>query len=117
MPRFPVPQNFDDGDFAKFEKAFQRTAKANGWTEEEQLASLPLMLSGRALRVFEREETKLKTIAEALRCLQEEFHSARDKEAALKEFYSLRWGVGLSPEEYANRLTKLLEAGLPSLGR
>ena len=116
MPRFPLPEKFEDGNFAKFRKSFVRVAKANGWSETEQLASLPLALGGRAFLAFEKEEAKFKTISDALSFLDEEFHSARDKEAALKEFYSLRWGVGLSPEEYAAKLLMMLEMGLPSLG-
>lgn len=116
MPRFPLPEKFDDGNFDKFKKSFQRVAKANGWTDEEQLACLPLVLGGRALLAFERKESKFATIKDAFSGLEDEFHSTLDREMALKEFYGLRWGVGLSPDEYANKLTMLLEAGLPSLG-
>ena len=115
MPRFPLPDKFDEGNIALFKKSFERIAKANGWSDEQQLASLPLALSGRALLAFEKKESAFKTIADAFAALEIEFQSSRDKEAALKEFYALRWGVGLSPEEYASRLTLLLKTGLPSL--
>ena len=116
MPRIPLPDKFDEGDIARFRKSFERVAKANGWTTEQQLASLPLALCGRALRAFEAKETSFKTISDAFVALESEFQSPRDKETALKEFYALRWGVGLSPEDYAARLTMLLKTGLPSLG-
>lgn len=116
MPRFPLPDRFEEGDIARFRKSFERVAKANGWTAEQQLASLPLALCGRALRAFEAKETNFKTIADAFDALESEFQSPLDKETALKEFYALRWGVGLSPADYAARLTMLLKTGLPSLG-
>jgi hypothetical protein len=89
MPRFPLPEKFDEGNLALFLKSFERIAKANGWTAEQQLASLPLALSGRALLAFEKGESGFKTIADAFAALEVEFQSSRDKELALKEFYAL----------------------------
>ena len=116
MPRFPLPEKLDDGNIALFRKSFERIAKANEWSAEQQLASLPLALSGRALRAFEEGEAGFKKVEDAFAALEVAFQSSRDKETALKEFYALRWGVGLSPEDYAARLKALLKTGLPSLG-
>ena len=115
MPRIPLPAKFEDGDLPSFRKSFERVAKANGWTEEEQLWTLPLALANRALVAFERKESNIKSIADAFKVLEEEFNSARDREAAMKEFYSCQWGVGLDPDVYATKLKRLLVRGLPSL--
>ena len=115
MPRIPLPSKFEDGDFASFRRLFERVAKANAWTEEQQLATLPLALGSRALLAFEREEAKIANIADAYKVLENEFGSALDREAAMKEFNSCQWGVGLDPDVYAAKLKQLLALGLPSL--
>lgn len=46
MPRFPLPENFADGDVARFKKNFERVLKTNGW-DDSHLAALPLVLVGR----------------------------------------------------------------------
>ena len=48
MPRFLLPDKFEDGDFATFKKSFQPVATANAWDDAGQLAALPLALTGRA---------------------------------------------------------------------
>ena len=115
MPRFPLPDKFADGDLVTFKKAFQRVAKANGWDEDGQLAALPLALSGRALIAFERGESGFKTSEDAFKYLETEFDKALDKETAMKSFNACRWGEGLDPTVFANRLKGLLLRGLPSL--
>ena len=94
MPRFSLPDKFEDGDFAIFKKSFQRVAKANNWDDDGQLAALPLALAGRALLAFERGEASFKTIFDAFN-LEAEFNTPRDKESAMKTFYACRWGNGL----------------------
>lgn len=115
MPNFQLPEKFEDGDLESFKKAFTRVATANGWSDEKQLAALPLALSGRALRAFEKSEGKYKTLAEAFVHLEGEFNSSRDQDASMKEFYSLQWGSGVDPDAYANRLKGLLKKSIPSL--
>ena len=115
MPRFSLPEKFESGDFTIFKKAFERVAKANKWDDSEQLAALPLALTGRALLAFEAQETSFKTVADALKHLTEEFNKALDKESAMKQFYACRWGNGLDPAVYADQLKTLLFRGLPSL--
>ena len=116
MPRIPLPSKFEDGDFSSFRRAFERVAKANRWTDEEQLASLPLALAGRALLAFEKEENKMTKIADAYKILEEKFNSTLDREDAMKEFYACQWGVGLDLDVFATKLQRLLKKGLPSLG-
>lgn len=115
MPRFPLPGKFESGDFTIFKKAFERVAKANKWDDSEQLAALPLALSGRALLAFEAGEKCFETIEEAFEHLAEEFDTSLDKESAMKQFYASRWGNGLDPAVYADQLKALLLRGLPSL--
>ena len=115
MPRFSLPEKFESGDFAIFKKAFERVAKANKWDDSEQLAALPLALSGRALLAFEAQETSFTTVSDAFKHLTEEFNAALDKESAMKQFYACRWGNGLDPAVFANQLKGLLLRGLPSL--
>lgn len=115
MPRFSLPEKFESGDVATFQKAFIRVAKANKWEESEQLAALPLALSGRALLAFEAQESNFKTVTDAFRHLTEEFSKALDKESAMKQFYACRWGHGLDPAVFADQLKGLLLRGLPSL--
>ena len=90
-------------------------AALNGWSNEEQLATLPMALAGRALLVFEKKEVAIKTIEEAFLLLTAEFDAPRDREAAMKEFYSCRCGIGLDPALFADKLERLLRRGLPSL--
>lgn len=115
MPRFSLPEKFESGDFAIFKKAFERVAKANKWDDSEQLAALPLALTGRALLAFESQETSYKTVDDAFKHLTEEFSKALDKESAMKQFYACRWGNGLDPAVFADQLKGLLLRGLPSL--
>lgn len=116
MPRIPIPAKFEDGDFSAFRKNFERVAKANAWSNEEQLAVLPVTLGGRALVAFEKKESGLAKIEDALKVLEDEFTSTLDREAAMKDFYACQWGVGLDLDTFAARLSGLLEKGLPSLG-
>lgn len=116
MPRFPLPEKFSDGDFTEFRKSFKRVAKANDWDDAAQLSALPLALSGRALLTFEEKEDKFSTVDEALDCLAAGFNSSLDRDSAMKEFHTLRWGVGLDPGVFAAKLQRLLQRGLPSLG-
>lgn len=115
MPRFSLPDKFDDGDIAVFKKAFERVAKANSWDDAQQLAALPLALTGRALSAFERGEADFKAVDEAFTYLEAEFNKALDKESAMKEFNACQWGEGLDPAVFADRLKGLLRRGLPSL--
>ncbi len=115
MPRFPLPEKFEEGDFSSFKKSFVRVSKANGWDSEEQLAALPLALVGRALLAFEAAEADFETVEDAFRHLEAEFDTALDKEAAMKAFHSSRWGEGLDPAVFGERLKLLLRRGLPSL--
>ena len=115
MPRFPLPDKFSDGDVIRFKKSFNRIAKANGWSEEERLFSLPLCLQGRALIAFEKDESSFTSVDDAFKALEVEFGSL-DKDNAIKEFYSCSWGLGLDIDVYAQNLLRLSNQGLPSLG-
>ena len=116
MPRFALSEKFSDGDISKFEKTFNRVAKANEWTEDQKLATLPLHLDGRALVAFENHEKSFNSVADAFKLLFAEFGAVLDKDSAMKEFYSCVWGPGLDLNVYAKRLLRLSIQGLPSLG-
>ena len=113
MPRFSLPEKFSNGDYESFEKEFKRVASANAWTDEQQLSAFPLCLHGRALSIFEKNEKTIGKITDAFACLTKEFKASADRDAAMKEFYTCNWGPGLDLDVYSQKLSQLLQRGLP----
>ena len=104
-----------NSDPAEFVRSFKLQSFMFSWDDTKQLEVLPLLLKGRAERVFSAlEATKKDTIKKALEEIEN--GSVQSQEMLLSAFYGRKPAVGERLSSFASVLQDLLTKAVPKLG-
>lgn len=104
-----------NSDPVEFTKSFKLHAFMFGWDDAKQLQVLPLLLKGRAERIFNGlDNTKKAAIKDALEEIEN--NCVQSQEMLLNAFYSRKPAPGERLSSFANALQDLLTKAVPKLG-
>ena len=113
------PRLYKDGeDPDAFLRSFTRLAKANGWSEERQLAMLPALF-GEAHDWLAREiedDPTLTTFALVSERVKNRLVPAEKRRAFLHQFYEAKMLASDEPRTFVNKLKSLVKMAMPDLG-
>ena len=96
----------------EFERQFAITAAINGWNADKQLEFIPLYLKGKALRVYNANETRT-DVATVMKTIKD--GCGLSPEQAMRMFDSCKRQSGENLERFGERLVSLLNLAAPDL--
>ena len=99
-------------------RRFRRAAKANGWTEEKQLAILPALFQGGTSWVAdELEENPPESVTVAATRIGTLLRPKEQRRVLLHRFHEARLKEGEDPREFVMHIRSLLKGGMPELSK
>ena len=113
-----LPEVFGDGDFDLWLRKFKVCGVANGWKDDDKLMRLPMLLTGKAIVVFERlPAAKKEDFKVPIKTLNNSFGgSDTGKYVAMTEFCNRKRKPSEDLDVYAFALESVLRHAMPEVG-